>query len=111
MSGTGGGLGAAEARLDSARLALSRAAADDWRSTAARGFAARLAEHQAACGAAHGLLEHADAALRRHQAALAAARIALAPGAGPGLLLSSAGGGEPGAGWWPGRTGGSGASR
>lgn len=110
MSGTWGGLGAAEARLDSARLALGRAATDDWRSTAARGFAARLAEHQAACGAAHELLTLADSALRRHEAALAGARSALAPGGMPDLLISSAGGG-PGVGWWPGRTGGSGASR
>lgn len=74
-----GDLVQARARIEEARSLLAGSAPQDWRSTAAREFADRLAEHVLACEGALAAVARAAAAVRAYEAEAAAARAALSP--------------------------------
>lgn len=64
----------AENPADRATALLHAAAPEEWRSTAARRFTGRVANLATACARASVRVSEAEAALRAHQAEIAAAR-------------------------------------
>jgi len=69
----------AENPADRATALLHGAAPAEWRSTAARRFTGRVADLAAACARASVRVSEAEAALRAHQAEIAAARAGFDP--------------------------------